>query len=132
MKMLTCFRKVLKEVSLTTLYQPIVDLQSGAIIGYEGLIRGPSDSPLHVPSTLFNVARLCGETVELERLCRKVHIERLVQLGLSGKLFLKMSLVVLLMPAVESGASLLTPALVRSEENTSELQLLMRISYAFF
>src|SRR3546814_10698766 len=88
MKMLTCFRKVLKEVSLTTLYQPIVDLQSGAIIGYEGLIRSPSDYPLHVPSTLLNVARLCGDTVELERLCRQVHIARFVPLGLSGKLCL--------------------------------------------
>src|SRR3546814_19660157 len=112
MKMLTSFRKVLKEVALTPLYQPIVDLQSGAIIGYEGLIRGPSDSPLHVPSTLFNVARLCGETVELERLCRKVHIERFVQLGLSGQLFLNMIPHVLLLPAVESGGFLLAPALV--------------------
>src|SRR3546814_20813106 len=112
MKMLTCFRKVLKEVSLTTLYQPIVDLQSGAIIGYEGLIRGPSDSPLHVTSTLFNVARLCGETVVLERLCRTVPIGRFVQLGLSGKLLLNTSPDVLLMPAVESGASLLRHALV--------------------
>jgi len=111
MKMLASFRKVLKEVALTPLYQPIVDVQSGAIIGYEGLIRGPSDSPLHVPATLFNVARLCGETAELERLCRKVHIEKFMQMGLPGKLFLNMSPDVLLMPAIESGASLLTPAL---------------------
>ncbi len=111
MKMLASFRKVLRDEALTPLYQPIVDLQSGEILGYEGLIRGPSDSPLHVPTTLFNVARLCGETVELERLCRKVHIENFVQMGLSGKLFLNMSPDVLLMPAIESGASLLTPAL---------------------
>src|SRR5690606_10110694 len=111
MKMLASFRKVLKEVALTPLYQPIVDVQSGAIIGYEGLIRGPSDSPLHVPATLFNVARLCGETAELERLCRKVHIEKFVQMGLSGKLFLNMSPDVLLMPAIESRRSPLTPAL---------------------
>jgi diguanylate cyclase (GGDEF)-like protein len=110
-KMLASFRKVLKEVALTPLYQPIVDLQTGDIMGYEGLIRGPSNSPLHVPTTLFNVARQCGETVELERLCRKVHIEKFVQMGLSGKLFLNMSPDVLLMPAVESGASFLTPAL---------------------
>jgi diguanylate cyclase (GGDEF)-like protein len=110
-KMLASFRKVLEEVALTPLYQPIVDLQTGEIIGYEGLIRGPSNSPLHVPTTLFNVARQCGVTVELERLCRKVHIEKFVQMGLSGKLFLNMSPDALLMPAVESGASLLAPAL---------------------
>src|SRR3546814_12801395 len=87
-------------------------MEACALTGYEGRGRSPSDAPLHVPSTVFHVARLCGETVELERLCRKVHIERFVQLGLSGKLFLNMSPDVLLMPAVESGASLLTPALV--------------------
>ncbi len=99
MELLASFRKVLHEEALTPLYQPIVDLLSGEIIGYEGLIRGPSDSPLHVPATLFNAARLCGETAELERLCRKVHIDKFVQMGLEGKLFLNMSPDVLLKPA---------------------------------
>lgn len=98
MELLAGFRKVLHEEALTPLYQPIVDLASGEIIGYEGLIRGPSDSPLHVPATLFNAARLCGETAELERLCRKLHIRKFVEMGLAGKLFLNMSPDVLLMP----------------------------------
>ena len=30
---------------LSALFQPIIQMQSGDIIGYEGLIRGPSASP---------------------------------------------------------------------------------------
>lgn len=106
MEMLSSFRRVLKEEALTPLYQPIVDLHSGDIIGFEGLIRGPSDSPLHGPTTLFNVARLCGETIELERLCRKIHVEKFVQMGLTGKLFLNMSPDVLMSPSENNTASM--------------------------
>jgi diguanylate cyclase (GGDEF)-like protein len=85
------FSEVLKDKALIPLYQAIVDLQNGQIIGYEGLIRGPQGSPLHTPLDLFGAARQCGQTVELEHLCRKTHIERFVDLKLEGKLFLNMS-----------------------------------------
>lgn len=108
-QMLASFQKVLLDKTLTPLYQPIVDLQSGNIIGYEGLIRGPSDSPLHAPTRLFGVARLHGHTIELERMCRKIHIDKFLALGLTGKLFLNMSPDALMMPANEVAASLLQP-----------------------
>lgn len=100
--MLASFRKVMTEESVTPLFQPIVDLQSGNILGYEGLIRGPSNTPLHMPYTLFNVARMCGATVELERLCRKVHIEQFSRHGLEGRLFLNMSPDVLVNPDLQT------------------------------
>lgn len=107
--MLASFQKILLDQALTPLYQPIVDLQSGDIIGYEGLIRGPSDSPLHAPTRLFGIARLHGHTIELERVCRKIHIDKFLALGLSGKLFLNMSPDALMMPPNEVQASLLDP-----------------------
>ncbi|MDS1140224.1 GGDEF domain-containing protein [Pusillimonas sp. SM2304] len=85
------FRDILQSKALTPLYQPIVDVRSGDILGYEGLIRGPADSSLHEPTALFKLARLYGKTVELECLCLQVHIDRFVQLGLAGKLFLNVS-----------------------------------------
>lgn len=33
---------ILRDRQLTPVFQPIVDIQFGAILGYEGLIRGPS------------------------------------------------------------------------------------------
>jgi EAL domain-containing protein (putative c-di-GMP-specific phosphodiesterase class I) len=76
---------------LSALFQPIVHMQSGEIVAYEGLIRGPSDSPLHAPMNLFKVARANGLTVEVEHLCRRVVLERFAELQLPGKIFLNVS-----------------------------------------
>ena len=43
---------ILQRRQLHALFQPIVHMQSGEIIAYEGLIRGPADSPLHSPLNL--------------------------------------------------------------------------------
>ncbi|GJJ01991.1 diguanylate phosphodiesterase [Duganella rhizosphaerae] len=82
---------ILARRQLSALFQPIVHMQSGDIIAYEGLIRGPSDSPLHAPMNLFKVARANGLTVEVEHLCRRVVLERFAELELPGKLFLNVS-----------------------------------------
>src|SRR5690606_4633471 len=50
---------------------------------------------------LFGLARQHGQTLELERICRRIHIEKFQALGLAGKLFLNMSPDALLMPARE-------------------------------
>ncbi|HEY1149297.1 MAG TPA: EAL domain-containing protein, partial [Pseudoduganella sp.] len=76
---------------LTALFQPIVDMKSGDIIAYEGLIRGPSDSPLHSPMNLFKAARANHLAREVEYLCRRVVLERFAELQLPGKLFLNVS-----------------------------------------
>jgi diguanylate cyclase (GGDEF)-like protein len=82
---------ILARRQLSALFQPIVHMQTGDIIAYEGLIRGPSDSPLHSPMNLFKAARANGLTVQLEHLCRKVVLERFAELDLPGKLFLNVS-----------------------------------------
>lgn len=89
--MLSLFNSVLRDAALTPLFQPIVDLNDGRIIGYEGLIRGPADSPLHAPTVLFEAARRHGRVGELETLCHRKHISSFARLKLGGKLFLNMS-----------------------------------------
>lgn len=73
---------------LTPLFQPIVEVARREIHGYEALIRGPSETLLHAPQRLFEVALQTGRLVELDLLCRRIAIERFVALGLAGKLFL--------------------------------------------
>jgi EAL domain-containing protein (putative c-di-GMP-specific phosphodiesterase class I) len=51
-----------------TLFQPIVDLESGAVVGYEALSRGPS-GPLEAPDLLFAAAREADLLQELDELC---------------------------------------------------------------
>ena len=81
-------RDILHQQNLKSLFQPIVDLGNGRIYGYEALLRGPSDSPLHSPTSLFTVAERCGRMAELDQLARTVHIRNFAALDLPGKLFL--------------------------------------------
>src|SRR5690606_29774097 len=85
------FDTVLRQEALTSLFPPIVDLDDGKIVGYEGLIRGPVGTPLHSPVELFDAARRVGRTGELELLCLRKHIDNFQSLRLPGRLFLNMS-----------------------------------------
>jgi diguanylate cyclase (GGDEF)-like protein len=98
--------EILAAGQLSALLQPIIHIGSGAIIGYEGLVRGPSDSPLHAPISLFKVARAQGLTFETEQLCRQVVLERFAELGLPGKLFLNVSPECLLQCDARTGATM--------------------------
>lgn len=88
--------EILRDKQLTPVFQPIVDIQFGAILGYEGLIRGPLGGPLHSPLDMFRVAREQALTAELEILCCHTLIERFIALELPGRLFLNISPGVLL------------------------------------
>lgn len=73
------------------LFQPIVDVEHGRILGYEALTRGPADSPLHSPLVLFEVAARCGQLVEFERIVVRAIALRFRELGLPGRLFINLS-----------------------------------------
>ena len=44
-------QRILTEGLLFPVFQPILDFRVRAILGYESLIRGPEDSPLHRPDS---------------------------------------------------------------------------------
>lgn len=102
--------EIVEKRQLHALFQPIVDMRSGQIYGFEGLIRGPSDSPLHAPVSLFRAAALNHLSVEVEHLCRRVVLERFAELGLPGKLFLNVSPECLLQHDARSGETLVSMA----------------------
>ena len=76
---------------LRPVFQPILDFRAKSYLGYEGLIRGPEGSELHSPAMLFELARVSGQTVVLERLCREVIFREFAKQGLPGKLFVNVS-----------------------------------------
>lgn len=84
-------KDIVREARLNPVLQPIIDLRLGTLLGYEGLIRGPVDGPLHAAVDLFRVAAECGLTIELEVLCCKVLFGRFAALGLPGRLFVNIS-----------------------------------------
>lgn len=98
--------EILAKRQLTAFFQPILNLSNGQIFGYEGLIRGPSDSPLHSPANLFKSAEANNLLAELERTCRHVTLESFVKLDLPGRLFLNVSPECLLQPDFRQGETL--------------------------
>jgi EAL domain-containing protein (putative c-di-GMP-specific phosphodiesterase class I) len=52
-----------------TLFQPVVNLKTRAVIGYEALSRGPAGTELENPEVLFELARDFDLVWELEALC---------------------------------------------------------------
>lgn len=69
-------------------YQPIVDLASGDVVGVEALARGPAGGPLERPDALFAAARRFGRLAELDALCRGRAVQEAYAAGLSGPLAL--------------------------------------------
>jgi diguanylate cyclase (GGDEF)-like protein len=65
-------RKLLRAV-----FQPIVDLNTGATLGFEGLIRPVAPAPYSDPVSLFAAAEASGHTVPLDLAC----VEAIVAAG---------------------------------------------------
>nr|WP_315468366.1 GGDEF domain-containing protein [uncultured Undibacterium sp.] len=84
-------KKIIEERQLSARFQPIIQMSDGLVLGYEGLIRGPSDSPLHSPIHLFQAAAEHNLSVTVEHLCRRIVLEQFKLLNLPGKLFLNVS-----------------------------------------
>lgn len=98
-------REFVRNGGLSAVFQPIVAFDDASFFGYEALIRGPVDTPLHHPLELLRAARESGITAEFEIACCGIHIREFVRLGLHGKLFLNLSGDALLYaPSMKGGA----------------------------
>jgi EAL domain-containing protein (putative c-di-GMP-specific phosphodiesterase class I)/GGDEF domain-containing protein/predicted transcriptional regulator len=98
--------KILHSKQLTPHFQPIVSLLHKKIMGYEALIRGPSDSPLHSPFNLFDTAERFDLSTKLEYICREITIKHYASLKIKEKLFINVSPSVLLQPDFKKGETL--------------------------
>lgn len=97
---------ILDKRGLSALFQPVIDFSSGTILGFEGLIRGPADNPLHSPANLFGAARQQGLSFEIEMLCRQIVMESFAAQSLPGQLFLNVSPDVLTHPSFKNEQTL--------------------------
>lgn len=69
-------------VGVRSVYQPIVDLRSGGVVGYEALARGAVGGGFERPDLLFAAARERGLTAELDWACRAAAFEGALAAGL--------------------------------------------------
>jgi hypothetical protein len=74
--------RILDHGLVRAVYQPIVELDTGALVGFEALARGPEDSALQRPDMLFAAAREAGLVAELEWACRAAAVAGALQGGL--------------------------------------------------
>jgi len=65
----TMLQEIILQSSLTSVYQPIVNLESGNVFGFEALTRGPRGTAMESPKALFGIADEVGLTFELDRAC---------------------------------------------------------------
>jgi diguanylate cyclase (GGDEF)-like protein/PAS domain S-box-containing protein len=68
-----------------SVFQPIVELDSGRVVAYEALARGP-EGPLERPDLLFAAARAAGRLAELDEICRAAAFRGAVDQGLLAPL----------------------------------------------
>ncbi len=99
---LAALDRVLAEHSVRSVYQPIVELATGSVVGYEALARGPHGSPVETPDALFAAARRGGRLAELDRACREAALFG----AQSAELFAPWTLFVNIEPATASDAFL--------------------------
>jgi len=84
-------QKIVENDLLGVVFQPLINFRSGEIYGFEGLVRGPEASPLHMPVALFRAAEACGMGMELDCSAQKAVLSRFARLGLPGKVFVNIS-----------------------------------------
>jgi len=79
---------VLLEDQLSVVFQPVVELATGTIHGYEALCRGPAGTTYHNPTSLFAMAAEADMVFELDRSCRRKALLGSKGLPAGAKLFI--------------------------------------------
>lgn len=85
------FQNIIKNGNVISLFQPIVSLADGSVIGYEALSRGPKNSNMQNPEVLLKVAKQFDKLWELEELFRVKALESICENKLDIKLFLNIN-----------------------------------------
>jgi EAL domain-containing protein (putative c-di-GMP-specific phosphodiesterase class I)/GGDEF domain-containing protein len=80
-------RKAIREDGIRTVWQPVVELTSGAFHGFEAFARGPKDSMFEMPRAMFALGGRVGAAGDLDRLCRAAAFRDDVGVAQGQKLF---------------------------------------------
>jgi EAL domain-containing protein (putative c-di-GMP-specific phosphodiesterase class I) len=82
------FTSLLLSGSVSSVYEPIVSVESKTVFGYEALARGPEGTEFRSPAVLFDTAAREGLVFELDCLCRQSGLEGATGLPGGTRLFL--------------------------------------------
>ncbi len=82
--------EVIHSGELRPVYQPMVDLATGRVIAFEGLIRLPNGTPFTDPGHLFRAAEASGRTFDLDFACIAAILDRAK--GIDGRISLSLNM----------------------------------------
>jgi diguanylate cyclase (GGDEF)-like protein len=85
------FLEVLAKGKINSVYQPIISLENGAILGYEALSRADIESCSFTTEEMFVIAEALDHSWQLEELCRNKSIMNAKDKPKGEKLFLNVS-----------------------------------------
>jgi EAL domain-containing protein (putative c-di-GMP-specific phosphodiesterase class I) len=80
--------EVIDRRAVTTAFQPLVEIATGRVVGYEALSRGPAGTPYESPALMFAAARTAGRDGELDWVCRATAYRTALEAGLDPGLTL--------------------------------------------
>ena len=80
--------EIIQNREIWTAFQPMIALETGDVVAWEGLSRGPRGSEVELPLSLFGRAARYGVTEELERACRRQAFVDWKALARDGHLFI--------------------------------------------
>ena len=83
-------KPIVVERRLATVFQPIFDVLSGEIYGYEALTRDRTRPDAGFPADLAGLMRDAGREVEFNLACLRVAVAAFHQTDLAGRLFVNM------------------------------------------
>ncbi|MEO8208720.1 MAG: EAL domain-containing protein [Chloroflexota bacterium] len=83
--------KVIESRGLTAVYQPIVHLDTGRILGYEGLVRVDPASGFPHTGALFDAAEIAGRVLDLDRAALDVVLRGITQVPADALLSVNVS-----------------------------------------
>lgn len=98
-EMVDALKKLITHKNFNIVYQPLVNLFSGEIIGYEALTRGPKGTSLESPGVIFPLAEKSGLLYPVEKITREKALEQICNIQKGIKLFLNIN------PAILSDSS---------------------------
>ncbi|AOT69650.1 hypothetical protein Gferi_08705 [Geosporobacter ferrireducens] len=81
------YEEVIVTEDIDMVFQCILSLKDGGVLGYEALCRGPKGTAFEDPKELFKMAKACGDIIALERICKKRALEKFQRKGDHLKLF---------------------------------------------
>jgi diguanylate cyclase (GGDEF)-like protein len=108
---------------ITTMFQPIVELVDGSVLGYEALARPEGFAAMDSVEAVFEAARTSGHIRDLDWVCRRRALEDAKQLPAGVALFLNISAAALLDPVHGVDQLLLLLHTVRRAPQTVVLEI---------